>query len=51
MIASGIHSARDDGRFTPLQPDELEDLDLEFSVLTKPTSVIPMKTLCTARKA
>ena len=39
MIASGIHAARDDGRFTPLQPDEPDGLDVEISVLTEPTSV------------
>jgi hypothetical protein len=39
VMASGIHAARDDGRFTPLQPDELDGLDLEISVLTDPTSV------------
>jgi AmmeMemoRadiSam system protein A len=39
VMASGIHAARDDGRFTPLQPDEVEGLDLEISVLTDPISV------------
>jgi uncharacterized protein (TIGR00296 family) len=38
-MASGIHAARDDGRFTPLQPDEPDGLDVEISVLTEPTSV------------
>ena len=43
MIASGIHAARDDGRFTPLQPDEVDGLVVEISVLTEPTSVDSFK--------
>ncbi len=39
VMSSGIHAARDDGRFTPLQPDELDGLDVEVSVLTQPKSV------------
>ena len=39
VVSSGIHAARNDGRFTPLLPEELEGLDVEISVLTYPVSV------------
>jgi len=38
VVSSGIEAAHD-GRFTPLQPEELKDLDVEISVLTRPESV------------
>jgi AmmeMemoRadiSam system protein B/AmmeMemoRadiSam system protein A len=39
-IASiGYMAARKDGRFTPVQPEELEGLDVEISVLSNPVSV------------
>jgi AmmeMemoRadiSam system protein B/AmmeMemoRadiSam system protein A len=39
VVSSGIHAASSDHRFTPVRPDELEDMDIEVSVMTNPESV------------
>jgi len=39
VVSSGIHAASGDHRFTPVQPDELESMDIEVSVMTSPESV------------
>jgi AmmeMemoRadiSam system protein A len=39
IIDRGIDAAVNDGRFTPVTPDELPELEVEISVLTKPYAV------------
>ena len=39
VVSSGLHAAGGAHRFTPVQPDELEGLDIEVSVMTPPERV------------
>jgi len=39
VISSGIHAASRDSRFTPVQPEELDGMDINVSVMSKPESV------------
>jgi len=39
VVSSGLHAASRDHRFRPVQPDELEGMDIEISVMSNPESV------------
>jgi AmmeMemoRadiSam system protein A/AmmeMemoRadiSam system protein B len=39
VVSSGIHAASRDSRFSPVQPEELEGMDINVSVMTPPESV------------
>ena len=39
VLENGYNAARRDYRFTPLQPDGLQDLEVEMSVLTPPRTI------------
>jgi AmmeMemoRadiSam system protein B/AmmeMemoRadiSam system protein A len=39
VVTSAIQAASSDHRYTPVQPDELEGMDIEVSVMTRPVSV------------
>jgi AmmeMemoRadiSam system protein A len=39
VVSSGIHAASGDPRFTPVQPEELDGMDINVSVMTNPENV------------
>ncbi|MGD8629888.1 MAG: AmmeMemoRadiSam system protein A, partial [Gammaproteobacteria bacterium] len=39
VVSSGMHAASRDPRFTPVQPEELDGMDINVSVMTNPESV------------
>jgi uncharacterized protein (TIGR00296 family) len=49
VVDNAISSAAEDFRFDPVSPDELEDIDIEISILTEPQKVGSYKDVVVGR--